>query len=90
MYVWGRRSWEKRKAKREKRKEKRGKKEKIKRKEERKRIENKNVHIQINTQTNRRTDRHKSFIDMRYNTEQYGKSTSIESNRIESYRINLK
>ena len=33
---------------------------------------------QINRQTDRRTDRHKSFIDMRYNTEQYSKSNSIE------------
>ena len=54
------------------------------------RRENINLFIQINTHTDRQTDRHKSFIDMRYNTEQYGKSTSIESNRIESYRINLK
>ena len=37
-----------------------------------------------------RADRHKSFIDMRYNTEQYSKSNSIEENRIKSYQINLK
>ena len=28
--------------------------------------------------TDKHTDRHKSFIDMRYNTEQYSKSNSIE------------
>ena len=71
MCVWGRRSWEKRK--------------KIKRekKEKRNEIENKNLFIQIN----RRTDRHKSFIHMRYYTEQYSKSNSIELNRIDSNRI---
>ena len=57
------------------RKEKKGK-------EKRKRSENINLFIQINRQTDRRTDRHKSFIDMRYNTEQYSKSNSIELNRI--------
>ena len=79
--MWGRWSWERRrenKGKRKRNKEKR----------------NKYLFIQINTQTDRqterRTDRHKSFIDMRYNTKQYSKSDSIESNRIESYRINLK
>ena len=47
----------------------------------------KNLFIQINKQTYRRTDgrtdRHKSFIDMRYYTEQYSKSNSIKENRIE-------
>ena len=89
--VWGRRSWEKSKEremkmKREKKekwkwKEKRNKtKERIKKQERR---ENINLFIQINTQTNRRMDgqidRHKSFIDMRYYTEQYSKSNSIKS-----------
>ena len=31
----------------------------------------------------RRRDRQKSFIDMRYYTEQHSKSNSIEQNRIE-------
>ena len=42
------------------------------------RRENKNFFIQINRQTDRQTDRHKSFIDIRYYTEQYSKSNSIE------------
>ena len=42
-----------------------------------------NLFIQTDKQTNRQTDRHKSFIDMRYYTEQYSKSNSIEWNRIE-------
>ena len=50
--------------------------------------------IQIKKQTDRRTDgrtdRHKSFTGMRYNTEQYSKSNSIELNRIESNQIDLK
>ena len=50
-----------------------------------------NLFIQINKQTDRRrngrTDRHKSFIDMRYYTEQYSKSNSIELNSIESNQI---
>ena len=57
----------------EKRKEramKMKRKERIKKQERR---ENINLFIQINTQTDRRTDRHKSFINMRYNTEQYSK-----------------
>ena len=33
---------------------------------------------QTDRQTNRRIDRHKSFIDVRYYTEQYSKSNSIE------------
>ena len=37
----------------------------------------------IRMQTDGQIDRHKSFIDMRYNTEQYSKSNSIELNRIE-------
>ena len=41
----------------------------------------------MDRQTDRRTDRHKSFIDMRYNTEQYSKSNSIEQNRIKSNQI---
>ena len=65
--VWGRRSWEKRK--------------RVK-KEKRKRSENINLFIQINKQTerqiDRRTDRHKSFIAMRYYTELYSKSNSIK------------
>ena len=66
------------------RKEKKGK-------EKWKRSENINLFILINTQTDRRTDgrtdRHKSFIDMRYYTEQYSKSNSIKENRIESNQI---
>ena len=50
------------------------------------RRENINLFIQINKQTDRhtdrwtdgRTDRHKSFIDMRYYTEQYSKSNKVE------------
>ena len=76
--VWGRSSWEKKDI-REKRKGKRNKKEW----REKKRRENKTILIQINTQTDRQIDRHKSFIDMRYNTEQYSKSNSIKENRIE-------
>ena len=33
--------------------------------------------------TDGQIDKHKSFIDMRYNTEQYDKSNSIEFNQIE-------
>ena len=59
--------------------EKRKRKERIKKQERR---ENINLFIQINTQTDEQTDRQtkrrKSFIDMRYNTEQYSKSNSIE------------
>ena len=54
---------------------------------EMKRRENKYLFILINRQTDRQRDgqidRHKSFNDMRYNTEQYSKSDSIESNRME-------
>ena len=35
----------------------------------------------------RQIDTHKSFIDMRFYTEQYSKSNSIEQNKIESNRI---
>ena len=56
-------------------KEKRKSKERIKKQERR---ENYKL-IHTDKQTDRRTDRHKSFIDMRYNTEQYSKSNSIES-----------
>ena len=72
--VSGRHSWEKK----EKRK---------KSKEERKEKEKREKLIHTDKHTDRRTewqiDRHKSFIDMRYNTEQYGKSNPIESNSIE-------
>ena len=74
-----------------KRKEKRKSKEKIKKQE---RSEKRNLFIQINRQTDRRTegrtDKHKSFIDMRYYTEQYSKSNSIEESRIKSNRIDWK
>ena len=46
--------------------------------------------IHTDKQTDGRTDRHKSFIDMRYYTEQYSKSNSTEENRIKSNQINLK
>ena len=60
-----------------KKKEKRKKIRKTNDKE--KRRENKNLFIQINRVTDRQRDnRHKSFIDMWYNTEQYDKSSSIE------------
>ena len=52
--------------------------EKRVKKEKKKRSENINLFIQINRQTDGRTDKHKSFIDMRYYTEQYSKSNSIE------------
>ena len=58
-------------------KKKEKKKERIKKQERRQNI---NLFIQINTQTDGRTDRHKSFIDMRYNTEQYSESNSTEWN----------
>ena len=60
------------------------------RRRETKRRENKYSLIQMKRQTDGQTDRHKSFIDMRYNTEQYSKSNSIKENRIKSNRINLK
>ena len=40
--------------------------------------------------TDGQIDKHKSFIDMRYNTEQYDKSNSIELNQIESSWIESK
>ena len=52
---------------------KKEKKEKRKRKKKSKKSKYINLFIQRNTHTDRQTDRHKSFIDMRYNTEQYGK-----------------
>ena len=42
---------------------------------------------QTDRRTNGQTDRHKSFIDMRYYTEQYSKSNSIKEKRKESNRI---
>ena len=68
VYVWGRRSWEKRKR------------VKIKNKETGEKRKHKLIHTdkQTNKQTDRQTDRHKSFIDMRYYTEQYSKSNPIE------------
>ena len=55
------------------------------------RRENINLFIQINRQTDGRTDeqtdRHKSFIDMRYHTEQYSKSNSKEDKGIKSSQI---
>ena len=82
VYVWGRHSWEKRE-----KKEIRTRKERVK-KRVKKRI-HKLVHTdkQTDRQTNGRTDRHKSFIDMRYNTEQHSKSNSIKEKRKESNRI---
>ena len=53
-----------------------------------------NLFIQINRptdkQTDGQTDRHKSFNDMIYYTEQYSKSNSTKENRIKSNQINLK
>ena len=69
---------------------KKEKKEKRKRKKKSKKSKYINLFIQRNTHTDRQTDRNKSFIDMRYYTEQYNKSNSIKENRIESNRINLK
>ena len=70
---------------------------KEKRVKKQERRENINLFIQINRQTDRETDRqdgqidrHKSFIDMRYYTKQYSKSDSIEWNRIESNRFEMK
>ena len=60
-------------------KEKRKRKERMKKQETR---ENINLFIQMNKQTDGRTDRHKSFIDMRYNTEQYSKSNKIKKHKI--------
>ena len=63
---WRRRSWVKRKEKREKK----GK--------EKKRRAEKNLFIQINGRTDGQIERHKIFIEMRYNTEQNSKSNWIE------------
>ena len=52
-----------------------------KNKEKRKETKRKQILIHTDKQTDGRTDRHKSFIDMRDNTEQYSKSNAIESNR---------
>ena len=41
------------------------------------------ITMQTDGQTDRWTDRHKSFIDMRYYTEQYSKSNLIKENRME-------
>ena len=77
--VWGRRSWEQR-----------VKKEKRKNKETGEKTKHKLIHTdkQTDKQTDERTDgqidRHKSFIDMRYYTEQYSKSNSIKEYRIKS------
>ena len=46
--------------------------------------------IHTDKQTDGQTDRHKSFIDMRYYTEQYSKSNSIKEYRIKSNQIDLK
>ena len=58
-------------------------------KREEKTRENENLLILINRQTDRQTDRDKSFIDMRYYTEEYSKSDSIKSNRIESNQFEM-
>ena len=65
-------------------------KEKTMNKETGEKRKHKLIHIdkQIDRQTDRQIDRHISFIDMRYNTEQYSKSNSIELNRIKSNPVN--
>ena len=68
-----------REMKMKKKKEKRNKKKKRKKRENYKLIH-----------TDKRTDRQKSFIDMRYYTEQYSKSNSIKENRTKSNQIDLK
>ena len=63
---------------------KREKKEKWKEKRKNRVTGEKRKHklVHSDEQTNRQTDgqieRHKSFIDMRYNTEQYSKSNKVE------------
>ena len=59
---------------------KREKKEYRKNKETGEKRKHKLIHTDKHTdrQTDGRIDRHKSFIDMRYNTEQYSKSNSIK------------
>ena len=70
----------------DKKKAKRKREERVKRKEERtKSYSYRSTH----RQTDGQIDRHKSFNDMRYNTEQYSKLDSIESNRIESIENKL-
>ena len=59
------------------RNEKREKKEKWKRKENLIHTD-KQTDRQTDRRTDRQIDRHKSFIDMRDNTEQYSESNSIE------------
>ena len=60
-------------------------------KKKREERENKNSFMQTDKHTDRQTDgqidRHKSFIDVRFSTEQYSKSNSIEQNRIQSNQI---
>ena len=69
----------KKRIEREKKQEKKGKKKKRKRQKL----------IHTDRETDGQTDGHKSFIDMRYNTEQYSKSNSIEKNRVKSNQIDL-
>ena len=56
-------------------------------KKKREERENKNSFMQTDKHTDRQRDRqidtHKSFIDIRYYTEQYSKSNSIEQNKIQ-------
>ena len=75
MCVWGRRSWEKR-VKKEKWKWKWKEKRNEKNKETGEKRKHKLTHT--DKHTDRQADRHKSFIDIRYYTEQYSKSNSIE------------
>ena len=80
--VWGRRSWEEREKKEIRTRKERE--EKRKNKETGEKRKHKLIHTdrqrdrQTDGQTDGRTDRHKSN-DMRYKTEQYTKSNSIES-----------
>ena len=71
---------------------KRVKKEKRNSKKSKEREKDKNLFIQIKRQTDGwtdgRTDRHKSFIDMRYYTKQYSKSNSIS--RIKTNQLEIK
>ena len=46
--------------------------------------------IHTDKQTDNQTDRHKSFVEMTYNTEQYSKSNLIEENKIESNQFEIK
>ena len=54
---------------------------KIRKNEKREKRKHKLLHT--DKQIDRQTDKHKSFIDMRNNTEQCSKSNSIKENRIE-------